>query len=112
MKEFFGTVFGVVIGLVTIGGLLVGGYELSYRMFQHYAPRYEQVRRETYEQSRAYQEGTVRDLENLRLEYGRAQTDSARAAIKDTVRERSADLPDDLQLSPSLQAFLDQMKDQ
>ena len=87
-----------------IGGAAWIATENSYRLSEHYAPRIENVRRSTFEQSRAFQEGTIRDLDNLRLEYGRAGSDAQRQTIADTARHRLADVPVE-QLPPSLQAF-------
>lgn len=100
----------VLAFLCVFVGLPILGYELSYRLSQHYMPRYEQVRRETYEESRAYQEGMVRDLENLRLAYLQAQSPDQKAALRSTIQHRFADLPADIEMPPDLQAFKDAME--
>ncbi len=95
-----------ILAAVAVGGLAaccIGGAawfatEGSYRLSAHYAPRFEDVRRTTFEHSRAFQEGTIRDLDNLRMEYLRAGSDAQRQAIADTVRHRLADI--DLEALP------------
>ncbi len=97
-----------VLAIAGIGGIGWLATENSYRLSAHYAPRYEDVRRTTFERSRTFQEGTIRDLDNLRLEYGRAGTDAQRQAIADTVRHRLADI--DLKaLPPETHDFVRQM---
>lgn len=92
-----------VLWIVLIVAVFGGGAELSYRIYQRYAPLNEQVRRETYEQSRAFREGTVRDLENMQLEYARGG-DAQKAAIKSVALHRLADVDPSL-LTPELRDF-------
>lgn len=83
--------------------LLLALYEGGFRLYEHYNPKYEQVRRTTYEQSRAFREGTVRDLENLALEYARGN-DAVKASIRATALHRLANVPEEL-LTPNLIKF-------
>ena len=99
MKELFAAV--AVLTLIPAG--VFGLAELGLRMSQRYAPLHEQVRRETFEQSRAFREGTVRDLENLMLDWSRGDA-AQRAAIGSVARHRLADVPDDI-LTPPLRAW-------
>ena len=103
MKDLLAGTALVVIAVAGVGVLGVVGAEYAFRQHAHYAPRYEDVRRETYEHSRAFQEGTLRDLDNLRLEYARGD-DAQKAAIADTARHRLADVPIE-QLPPALRTF-------
>ncbi len=102
---------GIVVGamaLAALGGAAWLATEGSYRLSATYAPRFEDVRRTTFERSRTFQEGTVRDLDNLRMEYLRAGTDAQRQAIADTVRHRLADIDLDA-LPPQTHDFVRQM---
>jgi hypothetical protein len=99
MKNVF-----VVIVMILIGVLFVAGASYAlYFSYAFYAPKYEQVRRETFETSRAFREGTIRDMENLALEYARAN-DTQKEAIKTVARHRLANIPNDL-MTPSLIMF-------
>lgn len=104
MKDLLALI--AVVLLIVIG--VFGASELGYRVYQRYAPLNEQVRRETYEQSRAFQEGTVRDLENLRMDYA-SGNDAQKAAIRSVAIHRLADVPQEL-LTPSLRQWANEMR--
>ena len=96
---------GITILVLTgITGLAIFGNALDFGLFRTFAPKYEQVRRDTFEQSQAYNEGMRRDLENLRNEYLASNDPAAKAALADTFRHRAEGYPN--QLPPSLQQFL------
>jgi hypothetical protein len=81
--------------LVLFVGVIVGGNELGFRLFQHYAPATEQVRRTTFEQSQAYVEGQRRDIANLRMDWLGAKGDQ-KAAIASVALQRIAGMPEEL----------------
>ncbi len=98
------TVGVVIIGAASIAGLAalgVFGAEYSFRLNQHYLPKYEQVRRETFEQSQAYNEGMRRDIENLRIDWLGA-TGGQKDAIRALALTRIAGLPDAAVTGPIL----------
>lgn len=70
-------VLAVVSVLAATGGLLFRSY---------YAPAQEEIRRNTILQSRAYNEGMIRELSRLRIQLEQAKTDGERDAIKAMVR--------------------------
>lgn len=57
-------------------------------------PAEEALRRDVYEESKSYRDGTVRDLDNLMLQWAEAEG-VARGAIGEIALHRSADFPDD-----------------
>jgi len=75
---------------------------------KYFAPRYEAVRRETFEQSKAYNQGTIQEIENFYLEYTKA-SDEHKKAIASIVLHRLADY-DKTKLSPELQDFVAKLK--
>lgn len=81
----------------------------SLSLFKFFSPRTEQVRREVFETSKAYREGTAQELENLHLEYLGATTDEQRGAIRAVILHRTANFPTDA-LTPELQGFLHQLR--
>jgi hypothetical protein len=87
MKNFIKDIFGG-LGIITlvVGGI-IGAAFLSFWLYSVFAPKYEAVRRETFEQSRAFNEGMVRDLQNLRLQYLQA-TPEGKAALRATIIHR------------------------
>ena len=65
MKEFFGIVGMIFGGVVLCWGLMLGGYF----SFSFFAPKYRAVENQVFKESEQYNDGMVRDLENLQLEY-------------------------------------------
>jgi hypothetical protein len=89
--------------IVTIGILGFLGNLLGFYSFKFFAPKVEQVRYDTFKQSQAYNDGMVRDLENLRLEYMQANPDQ-RVAMKAIILHRFS-VYDINRLPMDLQAF-------
>lgn len=97
MKEVIGIlaaivlVFAVFIG---VGWLAQGN---DFFMFKFWAPKYEQVRRETYEQTKSYRQGSVQRLGTLCTQVD--QADDAHKGMLNQVIEHefvewnSADIP-------------------
>jgi len=94
----------VIVFLIAVIGLT----EFGFRLDQHYQPREEQVRRNTFAQSQTYNEGMARDLQNLRQAYLDADTPEKKGAIQSTVRQRYAGYDVD-QLPPDLVLFYNKM---
>lgn len=101
---------GVIAGLIAGVLVLVGLSYLSYQLYAFYAPKYEEVRRTTYEQSRAFNEGMVRDLETLKLQYVQATPDQ-QAALKAVILHRFSVYPEEA-MPPDLRQFYTQLRDQ
>jgi hypothetical protein len=79
-------IWGIVLVLLPlIGGL---GY-ISYMAYAFYAPKYEQVRYDTFKQSQTYNDGMLRDLQDLQMEYMKAN-DEQKAAMKAIILHRFA----------------------
>jgi hypothetical protein len=85
--------------LIIVGGLLVGvligwiliGNELVMTAF--FAPKFEQVRRNTFEQSKAYRQGMIQELQNMQFQYVRADS-AAKQALASIILHRVADFPE------------------
>lgn len=108
----FKSVGAVILGVIVFVVAVVGLTEFSYRLDKHYSPLQEQVRANTFAQSQTFNEGMIRDLQNLRQQYlATGETADQKVAIRDTVRQRysaydPAKLPSDLAL------FYNQMMNQ
>jgi hypothetical protein len=100
-----GTLFGFGMwGLALIAiPLVVGIGYLSYLAYAFYAPRYEQVRYDTFKQSQAYNDGMIRDLQDLKRDYISAN-DEQKAALKALTIHRFS-VYEINRLPPDLQAF-------
>lgn len=103
MKEFLNVLGGIaaVVLLIAAGlGLtwVVQGNEFF--LYKTFAPKYEDVRRETFEHSKAYNEGMVQELQNMQFEYVQAAPEH-KDALASVILHRVADydiqkLPDNL----------------
>src|SRR5258708_11822698 len=103
------TIFGglVLLGLVGVGAawLIQGEDFILYRTF---APKYEQVRRETFEQSKAYNQGMVQELQNMEFEYAKASPEQ-KGALASLILHRAADY-DSSRLPPDLRSFVERLR--
>jgi len=98
-------VLGGFIGLLCLIWLLQGNDFFLYKVF---APKYEQVRRETFEQSKAYRQGMVQELSNMHFEYIKA--DSAhKVALASIILHRAADFPEE-DMPADLRTFIRSLK--
>jgi hypothetical protein len=107
MKEY-GKETAVGIGMATQvviwGFVLIAGFSLiSYAGYSFFAPRYEQVRYDTFKQSQAYNDGMIRDLQELKRDY-LAANDEQKGALKALTLHRF-EVYDIRRLPPDLQAF-------
>ena len=85
MKEVF-TFIATVIGIVA---LVLGLSFVSYELYAYFAPKYRAVDAQVFKESEQYNDGMIRDLENLQMEYMKAN-DSQKAALKDIILHRFA----------------------
>lgn len=73
-----------------------------------FAPKVEAVRRATFEQSKSYNDGMQRDLENLQMDY-LAADEVHKAALRSIVLHRFSVYPE-ASLSPSQRSFYNQLR--
>jgi len=107
MKDFFIGAFYTLVALICLCaiGWFFAGNDLA--MFKFFAPRQEQVRRDTFEQSKAYRQGAIQELDNMRFEYIKASPEQ-KAALASIIRHRAADVPADA-LTPELYSFIKEL---
>jgi len=100
MKPFLTIVGGVLtLGAVTWG---VAYHDLIFTSF--FAPKYENVRRNTFEQSKSFRTGAVQELQNMRFEYIKAAPEHKKA-LADIIRHRATEIPIDA-MPADLSAFV------
>ena len=92
MKAIAALLATLVLAAIVVVGLNIFGQETDYRITQHYAPKYEDVRRTTFEHSRAYNQGTVQNLSMDYQEYLGASPEH-KAALRSLILHRYADYP-------------------
>jgi len=79
--------------LVTVGFIgVVWALTLSdFALYKFWGIKYENTRREIFEQSKAYNQGQVQQLQNMYLDYQRAD-EVGKQSIRSVVLQRTADL--------------------
>lgn len=100
MKSFLTIVGGVLtLGAVTWG---VAYHDLIFTSF--FAPKFENVRRNTFEQSKSFRTGAVQELQNMQFEYIKAAPEHKKA-LADIIRHRAIEVPADA-MPTDLQSFI------
>jgi hypothetical protein len=98
-----------------LGGLAVllivwfGGTALGFWHYKFWAPKFEDARRDVFENTRSYNQGKLQELSKYAYEYKTTNDPEAKSAIAFTIRHKFADY-DDQNLSPELRAFLHEVK--
>lgn len=102
--------------LVIVGVLLIAticllastGFDLAYISF--WQPKYENVQREVFENTKSYNQGMIQEVQNMQFEYSKA-TESQKPALRKIILHRVADF--DLNKMPyDLQVFIQELKNE
>lgn len=88
-----------------IGWMAMGNELLATKFF---APKFEAVRRSTFEQSKAYKQGVIQELNKAYTDYSKASPEE-RKAIASIVRNQVADI-DEKELPTYLRIFVDEIR--
>jgi hypothetical protein len=104
MKSIFAMVGMVGLTLAVLFGISFGSYE----MYKFFAPKYRAVDNQVYHESEQYNEGMIRDLEELQMQYVQAN-DTQKAALKSIILHRFEVYPTD-KLPPNLFAFYNDLR--
>jgi hypothetical protein len=104
MKEFIAGASALVIGIALIIGLSF----LSYGMYSFFAPKYRAVDNQVFKESEQYNDGMIRDLENLQMEYMSADKDH-KEALRAIVLHRFSVYPED-RMPANLRNFYNQLR--
>ena len=104
MKVFATWVAGIFV--VLAGVWFIAGNNLA--MMKVFAPATEKVRRETFEQSKAYRDGMVQELRSLQIEYIKA-ADDVKPALAAAIRHKAVGLPEDA-LPNDLRVFIQSIR--
>jgi hypothetical protein len=73
-------------------------------LYRYFAPKYEQTRRDVFEQSKAYRQGMVMELQSMRFQYEQASPEH-KEALASIILHRSADF-DPEAMPPDLRSFI------
>jgi hypothetical protein len=103
-KDAMAFTMAIAIGIAALFGLSYLGYE-SYKFF---APKYRAVDNAVFKESEQYNDGMIRDLENLQMEYINADKDH-KDAVRAIVLHRFSVYPED-KLPPNLRNFYNDLR--
>jgi len=103
-KNAMAFTMAIAIGIAALFGLSYLGYE-SYKFF---APKYRAVDNQVFKESEQYNDGMIRDLENLQMDYINADKDH-KDALRAIVLHRFSVYPED-KLPPNLRNFYNDLK--
>lgn len=108
MKEFFVGLFVFVVGLVLLLTLGFGLNLFGLAQYQFFAPKYRAVENQVFKQSEQYNDGMIRDLENLQMEYMNADVEH-KQALRAIILHRFS-VYDENRLPYNLRSFYEQLK--
>ena len=94
--------------ILGIGWLAQGN---DFFMYKYFAPKYEGVRRQVFEQTKSYNQGMIQELQKMQFEYIQADTNQ-QAALVSIILHDSADYDMAMlaQKNPDLYSFIQSLK--
>jgi len=108
MKDVLVWGLGVVLGLVLMFGVAFAVTGTDFFMYRWSAPAYEQTRRETFEQTKSYNEGMAQEIQAAQLQYVTAAPEQKKA-IASIILHKTAGY-DVNRLPPDTRAFVVQLR--
>lgn len=108
MKEIFEGIFASMLGIAVF---LVAAFALTflgYMSYDYFAPKYRAVDNKVFKESEQYNDGMIRDLENLQIEYVSADDDK-KQALRAIIIHRFSVYPQD-KLPPNLRNFYNDIR--
>lgn len=95
--------------IVIVLALVLGGLSWAFRagaLAQNtaFAPKEEQLRRDVFEQSKAYRDGAIQELRSMQFQYNLADAEH-RSGLASVIRHKAAGIPADA-MPPDLQHFI------
>ena len=95
-----------LLGILTLTWLIQGS---DFFMYKFWAPKYENVRREVFENTKSYNQGMVQELQNMQFEYLSNKDENSKQALASIILHRVADF-DDSKLPTDLKLFIQNLK--
>ena len=105
MFKEMSAIVGMMIGAIA---LIFGLTFLGYKSYEFFAPKYRAVDNQVFKESEQYNDGMIRDLENLQVEYINADADK-KQALRAIVLHRFSVYPED-KMPPNLRNFYNSLK--
>lgn len=99
----------IFCGIILLGAIGFMCQGADFFMFKFWAPKYENVNRQIFENTMSYTQGMAQDLSNAKMQYVQATPDQ-KAGLASIIVHRFADY-DVSKLPPDLQDFLQSLRD-
>lgn len=85
-----GVIALVVVFFILILGLTWIGQGNDFFLYKVFAPEYERVRRQTFEQTKSYNQGMIQELQNMQFDYVKASIEH-KSVLASIILRRAAD---------------------
>ena len=111
MKDALKIALSTIAALVLFLGLVWLATGNIFFLYKFFAPKYEGVRRQVFEQTKSYNQGMIQELQNMQFAYLQADTNH-QAALASIILHRAADYDMTIlaQKNPDLYQFIEQLK--
>jgi hypothetical protein len=100
-----GVFAGIFVAIFCVGMLFQGQ---DFIMYKFWAPKYANVQREVFENTKSYQQGMIQDLRKSQEEYVQADS-TEKYALAGIILKRVADVPEE-NIPADLQLFLRELR--
>ena len=101
-------IFAAVGAVIVLCGLVFSLNMFGLANYKFFAPQYRAAENQVFKESEQYNDGMIRDLENLQMQYVQAD-DAHKALLKDIIIHRFS-VYDQNRLPPNLWAFYQNVK--
>ena len=108
MKEFFIGLITVIVSLILLFAIGAGLNLFNLESYNYFAPKYRAVENKVFKESEQYNDGMIRDLENLQMEYVNADAEH-KQALRAIILHRFS-VYDENRLPSNLRSFYLQLK--
>ena len=99
---------GVLVAILALSWVLMGN---EFFLYKYFAPKQEAVRRQVFEQSRAFNQGMVQELQNMQFEYVKQVDPAAKVALASVILHRASGYNLDDPIVPAdLRSFIAKLK--
>lgn len=102
---------GIIIVILTMAFIFIMGFAIQgndFFLLKTFAPKYEQVRYDTFKQSQAYNDGMANEVNKVQLKYTTA-TDSEKATLASYILSELGAY-DTQNLPPNQRSFIEKLK--
>jgi hypothetical protein len=101
----------IIVLLTMLGmGLAWAVQGNDFFLYRTFAPKQEAVRRRVFEQSKAFNQGMIQELQNMQFEYERTDKEH-QAALADIILHRAADFDlNQPQVPQDLRSFIEELR--